>query len=57
MNQSQENCQEEKGTIQNNTKMSYQTPQLIEYGAISEIIQHNPGTGWDGDFFPDCSSS
>ena len=57
MYQSKEKSQSEKGIDQTNCKMQYQTPELTEYGAISEIIQHNPGRGSDGDFVVDCTRS
>ena len=57
MYQSKEKSQSEKGIDQTNCKMQYQTPELTEYGAISEIIQHFPGAGSDGDSFVDCTRS
>jgi uncharacterized Fe-S cluster protein YjdI len=57
MEPTEENSQSENNQSQNITKKPYQTPELTEYGSISEIIKHNPGGGLDGDFFPDCSRS
>jgi hypothetical protein len=39
------------------TKKTYQTPTVKQYGTLGELVQHQPGNGVDGDFFPDCSHS
>lgn len=39
------------------TKKTYQTPTVKQYGTLGELVQHQPGRGGDGDFFPDCSLS
>jgi len=57
MKQSKENNQEENGINQSTIKMPYQTPDLTEYGSISEIIKSGPGVGGDGFFFVDCTRS
>jgi hypothetical protein len=56
MNPAEENNQTENNQPQNITKKPYQTPELTEYGSISEIIKMQPGGGRDGGF-ADCSRS
>jgi hypothetical protein len=57
MNNTKENSKAKKGIDQTNCKMSYQTPELKEYGSISEIVQQFPGTGADGGTYFDCTRS